>query len=736
MKIRTKVLLVIILTWGLILGGTYLGSMHVLQKSYSSLEEKQILADFNILNQVIDRLTQIDVKTTTTWSNWDETYSFAIEKDPVKKQKYIDANLTASTWTASGVDLDVIHDMNGNLIYAGMVNADKTKAIPLSADIAQMFEPGGKLRKMVFPPTNTQGLVSTNEGVLTLASQKIFTTNGEGETHGTQIIGTFLTDDIWKKVSADLKSDIVFYPLSAIKKDAELKREYSILLTKPYHVVITSDKILSLYTFLRDINNDPIGIIKTISQRNIHLVGVKTIHYFNIAFITIGILSALLLFYLLRILVITRLDKINKKVLDISTTKNFTLRVPDDGTDELSSVGRQMNKMLSTIQEVEKLLTDTINFMPSSMIIMDKHFKITNLNHLAEKESGFSTKTASGKYLFDLFPYLKNYKERFNFSIEKRIIQQIDQITLTTDSGVKNISVLIYPLSGEDKNMVVRIDDISSRIQFEQIVMQRDRLASIGTLTAGVAHEINNPVNFIYSSTEPLKKDLKDVFTVLGKYSDLKLSQDNTDFSTKLDVIEKLKKSMDFGYGVDEVNRLIEGLKEGANRTENIVKNLRVFSSDEKDKMKKTNIHDGIESTLLLLQGLYQDRINIIKQYEKLPEIECLSGKINQVIMNIVTNAIDAIPDKGEIIINTEQDQDFIRLSVKDNGIGISKENISKVFDPFFTTKPVGKGTGLGLSIASSIMKTHHGSIEVKSELGQGAEFTIILPVNQPEVTH
>lgn len=194
--------------------------------------------------------------------------------------------------------------------------------------------------------------------------------------------------------------------------------------------------------------------------------------------------------------------------------------------------------------------------------------------------------------------------------------------------------------------------------------------------------------------------------------------------------IFKSEKSLDIN--IREVTELLNGIEEGASRTTNIVKGLRNFSRLDQDVLKKADVNEGLESTLTLLHSVYKDKIEIVRDFGEIPKIECLPGQINQVFMNILSNAIQAIGEKGTIYIRTWQDKEEVKISIKDTGTGMSEETKKKVFDPFFTTKEVGKGTGLGLSISFGIIEKHHGRIEVNSETGKGSEFIISLPILLP----
>ena len=244
---------------------------------------------------------------------------------------------------------------------------------------------------------------------------------------------------------------------------------------------------------------------------------------------------------------------------------------------------------------------------------------------------------------------------------------------------------------------------------------------------AGIAHEINNPVTFISAGVDSLDKNIGEVREVLDIYQ--KVTPGNAE--KKLKEIEKLKEKIEYKETIREINKLIDSVKTGTERTTEIVKGLRTFSRLDEDVLKVADIHEGLDSTLILLRNKYKDRIEIKKRYGDVPEIECYPGQLNQGFMNILSNAIDAIDDKGTITIVTSKSNGSIRIGIKDSGRGIPEDIQSRIFEPFFTTKEIGKGTGLGLSITHSIIEKHNGNIEVKSKARQGTEFVIVLPVTQ-----
>ncbi|KPL15961.1 MAG: hypothetical protein AMS26_06275 [Bacteroides sp. SM23_62] len=259
-------------------------------------------------------------------------------------------------------------------------------------------------------------------------------------------------------------------------------------------------------------------------------------------------------------------------------------------------------------------------------------------------------------------------------------------------------------------------------------LIQSEKMACVGILTAGIAHELNNPINYVSNNVSPLLRDVNDVFTVIKKYEEIVKSNK---LESTFGEADELKDKMDFSFLIKEIIHLLEGIEEGANRSGQIVKGLRSFSRLDEEKWQLYDVHEGIDSTLILLHNKIKDRIKVRKEYGDLMEIECFPSKINQVIMNVLSNSIQAIDGKGEIFIQTVSSGIGIKIIIKDNGKGMTPEVKKHIFEPFFTTKEVGQGTGLGLSISYGIIEQHQGNIDVISEPGKGTEFIISLPITQ-----
>ena len=261
-------------------------------------------------------------------------------------------------------------------------------------------------------------------------------------------------------------------------------------------------------------------------------------------------------------------------------------------------------------------------------------------------------------------------------------------------------------------------------------LIETEKMASLGQLTAGIAHEINNPINFVKSNVKPLKLDLDEVFALLDKYTLLESQPGNTDLATD---IATYKKQIDVDFIKNEIAELLAGIEDGASRTAEIIQSLRAFSRTDEVELKLTDINKTILNTLVILRSSIPHYIEITPVLNKLPLLNCYPGKINQVFMNIIQNGIQAIiakkrHHKERIAITTKDYPEHISIEISDTGVGMTEEVKQKIYDPFFTTKDVGEGTGLGLSIVFGIIEKHKGSIEVKTKPGKGTSFLIMLP--------
>lgn len=355
--------------------------------------------------------------------------------------------------------------------------------------------------------------------------------------------------------------------------------------------------------------------------------------------------------------------------------------------------------------------------------------------------------------LFLLIYYLRNLQYKRNqIYLEKEVSNRTEEI-------VKQKSQL--QIQKEE------LQDTVQRLNQTQIhLVQSEKMASLGQLTAGIAHEINNPINFVYAGVDALQTTLDELMELMFLYEEyevLEKSENNTEQAQKenqqkkkekFNQILELKTQIEFEELKEDLNQLVKDIRYGAHRTSEIVKGLRTFSRLDEVELRWADLHENIVATLVILRPQYKDHIEVVRNFDSgISQIECFPGKLNQVFTNIIANAIQAIdekrekediklPQKDKIIISTQKlskeesplNIKTAKVSIQDSGKGMSEETRQKIFEPFFTTKGVGKGTGLGLSISFGLIEKHQGKMEVESKIGEGTTFLIYLPIDRSEI--
>ncbi len=617
MRLRSKVIATIIITWTLMFTAIYVGSRTILLDGYIQLENTLAIRDVNRSLQAIDQMGEGVGLIASSNAVWDDAYKFVVDKN----QEFIKANLQVASLRGFGTDMLLFFNAKGLPVYFAVLDPENTQLIPLPAGLSAYFTPKSNLVHLPNNDSHFEGIVATPESLFIAAGHSVVKGDNTGPVQGSLVAVKYFTKLLLDKLKRITKLDIVIYRMPEVKAAGlESVNQQLQSLTQP--LLEKTNTSINGYTFLRDINDEPVAILKITVARDIYAAGLQTIKYFSIAFLGTGIIFLILLTSLLSYVITNRLEKLNDQLVNIADSKHFNNRLTVEGTDELSSVQSETNQLLDTIQK-----------------------------------------------------------------------------------------------------------DTTEKMKLTQQIVQSEKLASLGVLTAGIAHEINNPINFVLSTVDPLQDDFNSVVALLKHYIDLKSGKD---FDEKQAQLEIFKEETNVEALAQEVKRIISNIKEGAERTANIVKDLKTFTRFDENAMKKANIQAGLDSTLMLLMHKYGNRISVVKEYNPIPLVDCYPGKINQVFMNILANACEAIPEKGEITVTTTQVENKVEIRIKDTGPGIKPENVTKIFEPFYTTKEVGQGTGLGLSISYGIIvNEHHGKIEVKSEVGVGTEFIIILPIDQ-----
>lgn len=437
---------------------------------------------------------------------------------------------------------------------------------------------------------------------------------------------------------------------------------------------------------------------------------------------------------------------------------------------DLKTLSGQRDEAQRALRESEVIHHSLVETLPQSILRKDLEGRFTFVNKRFCAELGRKDHEIIGKTDFDFYPeeLARKYREDDRRVVESGRAIDVVEKHVTPRGEAIHVQVMKTPLlgpGGETIGVQGIFWDVTERVLAEEqlreknaeleelaqserqahealkrtqsLLVQNEKLASLGHLVAGVAHEINNPLSFVSNNVAVIDRDLGDVLSLVALHrraNDLirerapELSAEIEDFSSEHDV----------DYSIEHLPRLIGRTREGLRRIERIVKELRLFARVDEGDWNEVDLNPGVESSVNMVKGYAKKKgVELTMELSALPVVRCRAARIHQVVLNLLTNAIDACGENGRVTARTatEADSSGVRLEVEDNGRGIPPEVLDRVFDPFFTTKPLGEGTGLGLSISYGIVREHHGRIEARPVAGGGTCFSVHLPIEPPRAS-
>jgi PAS domain S-box-containing protein len=419
---------------------------------------------------------------------------------------------------------------------------------------------------------------------------------------------------------------------------------------------------------------------------------------------------------------------------------NLDVAVPIRVKDEIGYLTHSFNIMVRSVKNtnhdidnINHYLKNIIDSMPSMLVGVDSKGRISHWNMAAEKKTGFKEDDVMGRYLWDIMPQFDQYVKNMMKSIDKREPQKFESIVHLENNEIRYSDMMVYPLiSNGVEGAVIRIDDITLRRRLEEMMIQTEKMMSVGGLAAGMAHEINNPLSGILLAAQNIARRL------------------SPDFEANREAAEKCGiefKGLQGYLKARDIVKMLEDMKEMGERASMIVNNMLSFSRQSESKMTGTDLAQLLIKTVDLAASEYDLKksydfrhIEIVKEFDtSVPLVKCIAVEIQQVILNLLKNAAHAMhlkkyaPDESpRITLRLNQESEWAVIEVEDNGPGMSDEHRKRVFEPFFTTKESGKGTGLGLSVSYFIITDNHkGRMEVESMPGKGTRFIIHLPTER-----
>jgi PAS domain S-box-containing protein len=667
------------------------------------------------LNLVLQSINSTD----NDWSSWDDTYQF-IENN---NTAYIDSNLPDETFIHLGLNVMLFINQSRQLVFGKAVDLENQKNIDLQdTEISQIVN-----NNFLYTNDHSQsegGLILFADTPMLVISQPILTSADEGPVRGALIMGRFL-DKSQSNVLAQavgLPFEIFAIGTSQMPLDFQLASK-SLSPTEPVFAQVKNETNVAGYVLLQDVSGAPIVIARVDSYRSAYLQATTSLNYLLVSFIVLGIVIFAVTAILLDKVVLSRVSQITRDVTKIDPKNEQRNYVYIKGNDELSNLGCKINGMITVIQDSRdelkryseslenKVEERTLELKKSqeklerifaasadTILALDRQNNIMECNKQIYEASGYSREDLIGK------PVSSFLSEADFKRIMKKLKNNENGLAIQVECSIAKKDKSVYPAEltisslrdaqGAPFGLVVIIRDLTEKKELEEKLSNAKRLAAIGELAGMVGHDLRNPLAAIKNAVYFLKK----------KGALIKEEQAKT---------------------------MLETIEDGIAHSDKIINDLLDYSKEMHLELTKYSAHTLVDESIAMIQ--VPDRIQIINDVHKETLIWVNSDKMKRVFINLIKNAIEALPEKGTVKISSYQTGDQVEIAFADTGLGIPKETLQKLFTPLFTTKA--QGMGFGLAICKRIVEEHGGLISVETEQGKGTTFKINLPIEIKQLT-
>jgi signal transduction histidine kinase/sensor domain CHASE-containing protein len=696
--VRRTVLMVIITSLVLFLLVYFISNV-IYIKGFEELERKTVAKNTTQVTDALSvQMNSLDAFC-EDWSSWDDTYNFAKDSN----QTYIDRNLMDDTFTGSDIGLLLVLNTSGGIVYGKAYDIANQQEMALPADLPASL-PGGGLLNPLDMVYGISGIIMSNGQAMIISEKPILNSLNEGPSTGFLVVGRFLDTAAISSLSKTTGLAIDLLLMESVNQNQELSSVVKTLSSPDtIYIKIQKGNLIAGYTLERDLSGDPAFVFKVSIPRDIYSQGQNTVSYLHLSLLGFIIIFCVVFILLAQKLILTRLTTLSNAVNAIGSKGDASSRISVEGQDELSRLAGNINSMLESLQTSEhrrhsqrELISHIIANTPVAVLAIDESDYIMLFNDALRKMFDLGDTGILGTNITVISNLslpaaeLKAFKESGAYSFKKELQYVQNNYTKTLIAAFARLK--------EEERYILYLTDITEERAKQESLYLTDRLASIGEMASGIAHELNNPLTSIIGLSEMVAMEK---------------------------VAEVVKEDM----GI---------IKSESQRAAEIVKNLLSFARKTNARKQPASINKIIMDVLRLRS--YEHGVNnitVVRELDpNLPEIVADASQLQQVFINIILNAEHAMVTahgKGKLKIKTETAGAIVKISFTDDGPGIMPENLRRIFDPFFTTKEVGKGTGLGLSISYGIVTDHNGLIYATSEPGKGATFVIELPVDNPE---
>ncbi len=695
--VRKTILMVIGVTVVLFLV-VFLISNFIYLKGFETLENQQVERNVTGVADVIsDKLNTLDALCQDR-ASWDDTYNFASGHNP----EYATKNLTDETFKSQDINLFLVLNTKGEMLYGKAYDVINERDTDLPESLPA-FLSSSFMKNTVNLQKEFKGVTILSGQPLMTALRPILTGLDQGPVAGYLLVGRFIDDAVIKTLSADVQFPVSILPMKSPGKTPELDTALnSLTVPGAAYVKTENNNTIDGYGEIKDLNGNPAFVYKVSVPRDIFARGQSAVTYLPASLLVIAIAFGAVLIFFFRRMILSRLTTLTSAVNAIGSRGEISNRVQIKGNDELSRLADNINGMLESLEKSEmrrqsqkEVIGNIMSIIPNGIVAVNENGDIMLLNDTFRVMFDLKNRNMLGLKLEDLPDMSDIAIEINNFRLSR--MNSFKKEIHRVRNGVNKIYIANFARLKEEELYILYLTDISEERAKQESLYLTDRLASVGEMASGIAHELNNPLTSIIGLSEIVMRD---------------------------EIPENVKEDMSL-------------IKSESHRAAGIVRNLLSFARKNATVKQSANINKLINDVLRLRS--YEHGVNNIKTVkeldESLPDIMVDYSQIQQVFINIILNAEYAMVNahgKGILKIKTEAAGNMLRITFTDDGPGIEPGNLRHIFDPFFTTKEAGKGTGLGLSISYGIVTAHSGNIYATSKFGNGATFVVELPLNIP----
>ncbi|MFB3889303.1 MAG: CHASE4 domain-containing protein [Candidatus Bathyarchaeia archaeon] len=685
------------------------GSIAAAESEEASASADRFLKNLNLAVEELD-------STADDWGAWDDTYQFAYDNNTA----YVENNLMDQTFVNLKLNMMLFFDESRQLIFAKMFDLNSETAVAPSADFLKQVASNDALFTND-PAEDENGLILVDETPMLTASHPILNSMDEGPARGSLIIGQSLNEErlgvLAEAVGIPISIQVLEQPRATTDFQVAAAHLSS---SEPIFTQALNETTMSGYALLHDVTGAPILMARVDNYRAAYAQGKSSMLYTGLSLNALGVVIFVMLAFLLDKVVISRLTKLGESVASIRKTSDYSKRVAVRGHDELSSLSENINGMLDVIEkhavtlektveertrdlrENQEKLRSILSASPDAILATDAEGKITECNQQMTRLCGSDRGELLGKHALDYFAE----KDR------QKVFEQLAAAAFMQDGSILHLEYYLYKKNGErypaelsisvmrdmqnsPVGFVAVVRDLTEKKQLEQRLFKSERMAAIGELAGMVGHDLRNPLTAIKSADYMLRKKC----TNCGQ----------SDANSMFEIIDK---------SIDHANRVVNDLL---------------------DYSREINLEVRMHSPKSLLQEAISmvripEKITVSNQASTEARIAADGNKLVRVFVNLISNAVDAMPDGGTLEILSARERDFVVITFADTGVGIRPDVMPKIFTPLFTTKA--QGMGFGLSICKRIVEAHKGRITIESQVAKGTKVAVKLPIDPALENH